>query len=121
MTTLSMGYFKPGNSDTGDIFFPNMAANMQALNDHNHDGVTSQLLYSKTQSIVSASWSAAPIGGGVYRQLITVPTGYSYDIASIWFKLSTGEIVYPSVERVSSTTFYVYVNDNTLNITAFYR
>lgn len=121
MTTLSMGYLKPANGDTGDVFFPAMATNIQQLNDHTHDGVTSKLLSSLSQSIVSGSWAAAPIGGGVYRQTITVPAGYSFDQCEIWFRLSTGQNVYPSVERISSTTYFIYVNDNTLNITAFYR
>lgn len=121
MTTLSMGYQKPANTDTGDIFFPAMAANIQLLNDHTHDGVTSKLLSSTTQSILAASWAAAPIGGGVFRQLMTVPAGFSFDQCEVWFRLSTGQNVYPSVERQSSTTYYIYVNDNTLNITAFYR
>ena len=121
MTTLSMGYQKPANNDTGDIFFTAMAANIQALNDHTHDNVTSKFLNSTSQNILSANWAAAPIGGGVYRQLMTVPTGYSFDQCEIWFRLSTGQNVYPSVERVSASTYYIYVNDNTLAITAFYR
>lgn len=121
MTTLSMGFLKPANGDTGDVFFPAMAANIQQLNDHTHDGLTSKLLTSTTQSVLSANWVAAPIGGGIYRQLMTVPAGYSLDVASLWFRLSTGEYVYPSVERQSSTTYFIYVNDNSLNITAFYR
>lgn len=121
MQMLSMGYKKPANADTGDVFFPAMADNIQLLNDHNHDGVTSKPLSSVSQSILSANWVAAPIGGGVYRQLITVPTGLSFDIAEVWFKLSTGQVLYPSVERVTSTTYYIYSNDNSLNVTAFYR
>lgn len=116
-----MGYQLPANGDTGDVFFTGMATNITNLNGHTHDGVTSQFLSTATQSILSASWAAAPIGGGVYRQLLTVPTGMSFDVCNVWFKLSTGQVLYPSVERVSSTTFYVYVNDNTLNLTAYYR
>lgn len=121
MQTLSMGFFKPQNGDTGDAFFPAMAANIQQINDHTHDGVTSKLLTSTTQSVLSANWVAAPVGGGIYRQLMTVPAGYSLDVAQLWFRLSTGETVLPSIERQSSTTYFIYVNDNTLAITAFYR
>lgn len=121
MQTLSMGYKKPDNGDTGDVFFSAMSNNMQLLNDHTHDGVTSKLLGCTTQSILAASWAAAPIGGGVFRQLMTVPTGYSFDTCSIWFKTSAGIVVYPSIERVSSTTFYIYINDSSLALTAFYR
>lgn len=121
MQILLYGFKKPQNLDTGDVFFDAMAFNVQQINDHSHDGVTSKPLSSTTQSIASAGWAAAPIGGGVYRQLITVPTGLSFDTCEVWFKLSTGQVIYPSVERQSSTTYYIYVNDNTLNISAFYR
>jgi hypothetical protein len=121
MITLSMGYQEPQSPDTGDIFYPAMAANMVALNNHIHDGLTSQFLGSSSQTVASGSWAAAPIGGGIYRQTLTVPTGMSYDTCQVWFKLSTGETVYPSQERVTSTTFYVYTNDNSLVYTAFYR
>lgn len=121
MQVLSMGFKKPQDGDQGDVFFDAIAFDVQQLNDHTHNGTNSQLLATQTQSIVSGSWAAAPIGGGVYRQLVTVPAGYSFDTASIWFKISTGVVIYPSVERVSSVTYYIYVNDNTLNLTAYYR
>lgn len=121
MITLSKGYEKPQNPDTGDVFFPALERNIQRLNDHTHDGVNSQFLATTSQSILSANWVAAPIGGGVYRQLVTVPAGFSWDQCEAWFKLSSGETVYPALERVSATTFYVYTNDNTVAYTAFFR
>ena len=121
MITLSKGFLQPQNSDTGDVWFPALAANMAQLNNHTHDGSTSQLLSTSTANILAANWSAAPIGGGQYRQLITVPTGYSYDVCDIWFKLSTGELVYPTVERASATTYYVYTIDSSQTYVAYYR
>lgn len=121
MHLTTYGYERPDNGDTGDIFWNALIFNINQTNDHNHDGVTSAPLASRSGSVAAASWVAAPIGGGVYRQLITLPVGLSYDTCSIWFKLSTGEYVYPSVERASATTFYVYTNDNTKTYTAFYR
>lgn len=121
MITLSMGYKKPQYPDTGDVWFPAMEQNIQQVNDHTHNGTNSQLLASTTQTIASGSWLAAPIGGGVYRQLVTMPAGYSFDQCEIWFQLSTGEVVLPSVERQSSTTFYIYTNDNSKTYKAFYR
>lgn len=121
MQTLSHGYEKPQNPDTGDLFFPALERNIQRDNDHTHNGLDSALLASLTQSISSGLWVAAPIGGGVYRQAVTVPTGVNYDVCQIWFKLSTGEYVLPSVERISTTQYYVYTNDNTLTYTAYYR
>jgi len=121
MLILSKGYKLPQTPDTGDVVFPALQFNIQRLNDHTHDGVNSQLLASANTPILSGNWVAAPIGGGVFRQTVTMPAGYSYDQASIWFKLSTGEFVYPSVERISATQYWIYTNDNSLNYTAYYR
>lgn len=120
MLTLSKTYKKPQNPDTGDVWFPAMETNIQLLNDHNHDGVTSQFLASTSQSIVAASWLVFG-AGGLYRQLLTVPVGMSYDSCEIWVLRSSGERVYATLERVSSTTFYLYTNDNTMNYTVLYR
>lgn len=121
MQTLSFGFLKPEPDDTGDIFFSAMEQNMQQLNDHDHDGVNSARLALTSASILAANWVAAPLGGGLYRQLITMPAGMQYDTSVITFKLSTGEVLYPTVERVNATQYYVYVNDNTLDLVAYYR
>lgn len=121
MQTLSYGYKKPINPDTGDIVFPALEGDIQQLNDHAHNGTDSAPLATQSVSILAASWAAAPIAGGVYRQAVTVPTGLSYDVCQIWFKLSTGEYVYPSVERISASSFYVYTNNNALAYTAYFR
>lgn len=121
MQTLSYGYKLAKNPDQGDLFFPAMEFNIQRLNDHNHDGSNSAPLASQQQGISAGSWTAAPIGGGLYQQDVTMPANLSYDSCDIWFKLSTGEIVYPSVERLSSSSYRVYTNDNTLDYVANYR
>lgn len=119
MLTLSKGYKKPQNPDTGDVWFPAMETNMQLLNDHNHDGVTSQPLATISQSIDNSAWLA--VSGGLFRRLLTVPTGLTYDTCDIWVLRSTGERTYATLERVSSTTFFLYTNDNTLAYTVQYR
>lgn len=121
MQTLTYGYLLPINPDTGDIVFPALAQDIQQLNDHNHDGINSAPLARNSANILPGAWVAAPIGGGLYRQLVTVPAGLNYDDVDLWFRLSTGEFVYPSVERVSNTTFYVYTNDNSLTYVLYCR
>lgn len=121
MQTLSMGVYKPDNGDTGDSFFNRMADNCDWMNSHTHNGTNSQLLASTQQAIASGSWTLAPIGGGLYVQTVTMPGNYQYDACQIWFKLSSNEYVYPSVERVSATSYKVYVNDNSLSLVANYR
>lgn len=121
MITLSNGYLLPQDPDTGDIWFQALAFDIQRLNGHNHDGVNSAPLASTSQNILPGSWVAAPIGGGLFRQLVTMPGTIQYDTVNFWFKLSTGEVVYPSVERASANTYYIYTNDNSLTYVAYYR
>ncbi len=121
MQTLSKGYKKPQNEDTGDVWFPALADDIQLLNDHTHNGTNSALIAITTQTFASGSWVAAPIGGGLYRQLVTLPSGFLYDSIQTDFRLSTGELLFPSVERASASTYYIYINDNSLTVTAYYR
>lgn len=125
MLTLSYGYKLPEAGDRGTLFYDAMEGNITRFNGHTHNGtdsppLTAQSISGVTQAISSASW--ATYGGpiGFYRQLVTVPAGFDYDIVGISFRLSTGELIFPTVERVSDTQYYVYTNDNTLNYVAVY-
>lgn len=121
MITLSYGYKKPQNPDTGDIFFPALEDNWQRVNDHNHDGSNSAPLAITNQQILPGAWVAAPIGGGMYRQVVTLPGTRQYDTTEYQFRLSNGARVYPNVEKVSANSYYIYTNDNTQTYVAFYR
>lgn len=123
MLTLSYGFKKPENGDKGGVFFPALSANMQLLNDHTHNGSDSARLTTAgatalTSTAAAASWSAT--SGGTYRQTITLPAGLSYDTVAITARLSTGEIVHPTIEKVSSTQYRVYTNDNSKTYTMVY-
>jgi len=123
-TTLSYGFIQPQNGDKGSTWFPALNDNIQQLNDHTHDGVTSALLPSTSLtsgsvSIPAASWVLDVTGR--YKQDVTVPAGYNMDDYAIIFKLSTGEIIVPSITRLSGTTFRIFGPDNTLTYTAVFR
>lgn len=116
---LSYGYEKPSDPTFGDVFWPALERNIQQLNDHNHNGTNSAPIASVTASISSGSWGA-DIGGGTYRQEITLPAGRTYDTTRLFFKRSTGEMTYPTVERASATSFYIYTNDNSVSYVVSY-
>lgn len=123
-TTLSYGFIQPQNGDKGSVWFPALNDNIQQLNDHTHDGVTSALLPSTSLtsgsvSIPAASWVLDVTGR--YKQDVTVPAGYNMDDYAIIFKLSTGEIIVPSITRLTGTTFRIFGPDNTLTYTAVFR
>ncbi len=123
MLTLSYGIKKPQSGDKGPVVFPALEANFQQQNDHNHDGANSAPLSAKaiivdTQTLLAAAWVS--VGDGQYRQLVTMLAGYDFDKTSIGFRLPAGHYLYPTVERVGATQFYVYTNDNTTDYIAVY-
>lgn len=123
MLTLSYGFKKPQTNDKGPVVFPALEANIQQLNDHNHDGANSAPISAlaiarPTQSILSANWVAT--SGGEYRQAVTLLAGFNFDTVTLSFRLPSGDYVLPTVEKINASSFYVYTNDSTLTYTAVY-
>lgn len=121
MITLSFGFKKP---QTGDKqFWVWLEDNIQQLNDHTHNGtnsakITSASVTATTQAISAAGWAVSGTG---YRQLVTMPVGLNYDEYIMVFRESVSrEQMFLGVEKVSATSYYVYCNDNTLDIIAYY-
>lgn len=120
ISTLSKGYQKPSSPTTGDLWFPAIAADIQLMNDHVHDGTTGAITPAVAQAIAAGSWVAVAGGDGMYTQTITMPTGRTFDASDISFRLSTGEFVYPSVTRISNSSYSITTNDNTQSYIAIY-
>lgn len=124
MLTLTYGYKKPQTNDRGNVFFTPLETNIQQLNDHFHNGVDSALipvasLTKSSASILAVSWGAT--SGGRYRQEVTLPAGFTYANTTIRFVTAAGNMAYLTVELGSAANkYYVYVNDNTLALTALY-
>ncbi len=123
MLTLSYGYKKPQTNDKGSVFWPAMEANFQQLNDHTHNGTDSAKITAASSTVVTvailaAAWGVALADGG-YRQLVTLPGTVTYDTVMLHYKGATnGHVYFLQTEKVSSSTFYVYCNDNSLSFTA---
>lgn len=126
MQTLSYGYKKPQTDDLGSTFFPALEADIQQLNDHNHNGINSAPLsgasITKTsQSISSAGWVAT--SGGRYRQEVTLPGTLTYSNTLMQFFIAgaSDDRIYPTIEEgTAANKYYIYVNDNTLNLMGLY-
>lgn len=127
MLTLSYGYKKPQTGDKGSVFFPALEDNFQRLNDHDHDGLNSKKLsatsvQSVSQTLLSASW--AGVGDGLFRQLVTCPSTILVDEQAMRFQIASGpkagHFFHPSVEKVSANTFYVYINDSSVDVKVLY-
>ncbi len=113
VSTLSKGYKLPGNPTTGDLWFPAMMTNIQLLNDHTHDGSDGNRIASSVVAVANSGWGS-DLGGGSYRQIVTVPTGFTFDTCRIEVRRSTGEMVYPEIVKINASTFYLYTNNNSL-------
>ena len=124
MLTLSFGFLKPQTGDKGSIWFPAIESDIQQLNDHTHDGInstklTAQAIIGIAGTILAAGWVAT--SGGTYRQLVTMPPSTAFSNYAISFRNSAnGFELTLSVEKVSASTYYVYINDNTLNLDVLY-
>lgn len=127
MLTLSYGYKKPQTGDRGSLWFPALEGDIQQLNDHNHDGVNSTKLTLSSftgikDTISHLNWVAT--AGGTYRQLVTTPANVTFDDYGMVFRITNGaDLGYeinPTVQKVNDATFYVYVNDNTIDLSVLY-
>lgn len=129
MDTLSYGYKRPANGDTGATFWDNLSFNITRYNGHSHNGVDSAQLTSiaitvvqDTTSLVAANWVL--VSGGLYRTLVTVPASITYDGYGLEFQITNGTDSGYRVQlaslKVSNTTFYVYSNDATINVTILF-
>lgn len=126
--TKTYGRRKPEDGDKGSTFFDDLEHNIDLNDAHTHNGVDSAKLPSTsftktTQSILAAGWSAVA-GKDIYKQTVTVPTGLDRTKTNgveVCFKdTDTGHNLLLSIEWVSDTTFDVFINDNTKNVTVIY-
>jgi len=126
MHTLTYGQQIPDTGDSGVPLFAALEANFTRTDGHSHNGIDSALLSAQSfqgiaDTILAANW-ATYVGGpvGHYRQLVTMHTGFLFDTSKIGFRTTDGKYIYPTVERVSNTTYYLYTIDNTSNLLAVY-
>jgi len=123
MTTLTYGFKRPDTGDQGASLFQALEDNITRLDAHDHDGTDSAKLTAAsvtaiTQAISSGSWVATSDGN--YRQAIILPGSLNYDEIGIMIKNSSGHFVSAQIEKISTTSYYVYTNDNSTSFTAIY-
>lgn len=127
--TLSYGFERPETGDKGSVFWPMLEDNITRTNDHTHNGTNSSLISAAAsvavaQSVVAAGWGS--LSGGLYRQTVTLPAsltgaGGTYDKYSIEIRnAANGRRLHLQTEKVTSTTFYVWCNDNSIDLTVVY-
>lgn len=114
-------YQKPATNDKGQTVFDVLEEFMERMANHSHSGADSREIslniakdVSSFQSGVNLLWTLVSTDN--YRAELTVAGGALYDQTIRKFYLSDGTEFYPTVERIDATTYYIYSNDNTLNI-----
>ncbi len=128
-STLTYLFELPATGDRGSVFWPILEDNITKTNDHTHNGTNSAKLSAAAvdavvQTVTSAGWTL--IADGLYRQTVTIPVGITslsgtYDTVGIELRDSTtGRKLLLPTEKLSSSTFYVWTNDNTQGIKVFY-
>lgn len=124
-TTTTYGYKKPIDGERG-TWWDNLNDNTDRLDGHTHNGTDSAPIPAKnlskgTNSILAAGWSAVAGVDGLYKQTVTLPSGYAMaTLAPTFILTASGHQIYPTIEKVSATTYDIYINDNTLAVTALY-
>jgi hypothetical protein len=116
--TLTYGYIKNESGDRGSDFFPDLEFNIQRINDHNHNGVNSApiaitAIEGIDQTVLAAGWAAVAGQTGTYKQTVTVPTGIDLDSHYPRIKDANGNILYLTIDILTTETFDVFINDNT--------
>lgn len=121
---------KPQSPDRGNIFFPLLELLFDFANTHTHDGANSKTLafgaqVRKEQFIAAGGWTPVAGQAGTYKQTVAMPAGVFFDKHSIEFQLSDGvsthtHFIYPTIERVSNTSYDIFVNDNSITLRANY-
>jgi hypothetical protein len=128
MLTLTYGFFKPESGDKGSVFWQKLESNFQQLNDHTHNGTDSSKIGPSAitgliQDLVSADWVTGV--GGLYSQLVTMPGTLQFNEVLIEFVINSGTdigcIFLPTILKVSANTFYVYINDNSVDVRIIYK
>ena len=123
--TLTYGFKNPENGDRGSSWFADLNANIVQLNSHNHDGSNSAPIPSSTitggiVNILAAAWVLDVAGR--YKQDVTTPSGYNMDTSNPLTRLTvSGNLVTPTIEKLSGTSFRIYTCDNSLAYTVVFR
>lgn len=123
MQVLSKTVKKPQDGDKGSVWFPALEFDLELLNDHAHNGVNSTAIPSlnitaNKINVAAASWVPAfSPHNGIYKSaILTIPATTTsppkgIDDCVLMFKDTLGNQLHLGVQKISSTTFYVFIND----------
>lgn len=104
----------PETGDRGNVFSPAISDDLDTLDKHNHDGITSPTIKAKsieknTINIVNSGW----INNGTdFYQEVTLPTGYDFDTTTIKAIINSGpfvgSLIFPTIIKTTPTKFNIF-------------
>lgn len=122
-TTLTHSTEIPSSGENGQQFCPELERNWTRYDEHDHSGgskgaaVPSTSITKQTGTAPSGSW--ALVANDIYKQTVTLPTGYAYDTTTIFAFIDNAPVAL-RIEKASSNTFEVYINDNSKAVSFLY-
>jgi hypothetical protein len=124
MINKDYGIKKPESGDSGELVFDALGSNIDQQEAHTHDGTNSAKISAasiskSTVAVSSASWLTVTDKG--WRKLITCPSGFNIESYLPIFRTSDYRLINPTIERVTSTTFYMTQNiSSSLELTVIF-
>jgi len=128
-TTLTYGLKRPVDGDQGATLFDDLEGDITQLDAHNHNGTNSSKLSPSAMdvtavTVAAANWNAGSYGN--YYQEVTIAGSLTFETmhCSVYVNGGTndGQIIFPTIKKgSSSSTIYIYVNDNTLALKVIFR
>jgi hypothetical protein len=119
-------YQKPSSGDQGNTVYDTIEEFMERMANHNHDGGDSKeisLNIAKDIEVfeigVDLVWEN--LSNGEYRANLPVPVATTYDASIRKFFLAPTTTTdfkefYPTVEKISNSNYYVYTNNNQVDL-----
>ena len=118
-------YQLPENGDRGEAdVFDILEQALERLANHSHSGVDSNSISLNIEKDIEAftigtnlSWVLQTFD--TYRAQLDVPAGTTFDTSIRKYFFSDGADwveFYPEVEKIDDNNYYIYANDNTINI-----
>jgi len=133
--TINFGtgsYEVPDTLDQGDALFTILDDIFARLINHSHTGVDSKSItlniskdvtdFIKDTHIVWNAHLSGTTSYGMFKATMTLPSGATYEgnIRRYFYQdsvlLGNWKEFYPTTEKIDATTYYLFSNDNNLNI-----
>ena len=129
-STIANGYKLPADGDKGSTFFDDLESNITKISVHSHNGTDSEKLTATSvaavsQAIAKGTWGAAD-SNGIFNQAVAMSSPLEFDEVSISIRIDEAghaddkQIIHPTIIKTGTSTYTIYVNDDSMSLKAIY-